>query len=112
MRNPRIRILPLNNAKFRAGAYFDLRVEAAGVDPQTARIEIKVVGSRGPVPLLQGTPERSSSAAGSLAVTYRHVAYPSAGRMIAVKVTTAPRRSRPALSTTSPYRPADGAPRT
>ncbi|ASW57330.1 alkaline phosphatase [Plantactinospora sp. KBS50] len=86
--NPRIRILPLDRAKFRAGAHFDLRVEAAGVDPATARIEIAVTGPHGPVPLLKGTPERTSSVAGSLEVTYRGLAYPAAGwHKVTVKVT-------------------------
>jgi alkaline phosphatase len=86
--NPRIRILPLNNAKFRAGAFFDLRVEVSGVDPANARVEIAVTGPRGPVPLLTGDPERTSSVAGSLEVTYRHLAYPDAGwHKVAVHVT-------------------------
>ncbi|MFG2045769.1 alkaline phosphatase [Dactylosporangium sp. NPDC048998] len=86
--NPRIRVLPLNDAKFRAGAFFDLRVEAAGVDTATARVEISVTGPHGPVPLLKGNPERTSSVPGSLEITYRHLAYPAAGRhLVAVKVT-------------------------
>lgn len=89
VRNPLIRILPLDRAKFRAGGRFDLRVEATEVDPSTARIEITVSGPRGPVPLLKGVPERTSSASGSLEVTYRGLAYSSAGRhVVAVKVTS------------------------
>jgi alkaline phosphatase len=85
--NPRIRILPITNAKFRAGARFDLRVEAGQVDPATARIEITVTGGRGPVPILTGTPQRTSSVEGSLEVTYRDLVYPSAGRhLVAVRV--------------------------
>ncbi|NAZ78079.1 hypothetical protein GTQ99_22100, partial [Kineococcus sp. T13] len=32
-----VRILPVDRAKFQAGATFDLRIEATGVDPETTR---------------------------------------------------------------------------
>jgi alkaline phosphatase len=86
--NPRIRILPLSNAKFRAGAKFDLRVEVSGVDPASVRIEIAVTGPHGPVALLTGDPQRTSSAPDSLEITYRDLAYPAAGwHKVAVHVT-------------------------
>ncbi|MGW2770779.1 alkaline phosphatase [Streptomyces sp. NPDC001275] len=75
-----VRILPLDRAKFLAGGRFDLRVEASGVDPATARIDIEVVGPDGrPAPVLTGKPERTSSVEGSLEITYRQLAYPKAG---------------------------------
>lgn len=74
-----ITILPIDRAKFLAGATFDLRVEAVGVDPQTARIDIRVKGPKGPAEILVGEPERSSSADDSLEVTYRGLAYPEPG---------------------------------
>ncbi|MDB1086142.1 alkaline phosphatase [Streptomyces sp. ACA25] len=76
---PRLRIVPLDRATFLAGARFDLRVEAAGVDPGTARMEISVEGPEGPAPVIMGEPERSSPAPGVLAVTYRDLWYPYAG---------------------------------
>lgn len=85
----RIRILPINRAKFLAGGRFDLRVEAAGVDPATTRIEINVLGPQGPAGILTGTPQRTSSVAGSLEVTYPRISYPRQGRYrIQVKVTS------------------------
>lgn len=76
---PKIRILPIDRAKFLAGARFDLRVEASGVDPRTARIEIEVVGPNGPAPILEGDPERTSTHEDSLEVTYPGLAYPEPG---------------------------------
>lgn len=75
----KIRILPINRAKFLAGSRFDLRVEAAGVDPATAKIEISIVGPDGPEPILHGDPVSTSSVAGSLEVTYKDVTYPRPG---------------------------------
>ncbi|NEE03937.1 alkaline phosphatase [Phytoactinopolyspora halotolerans] len=77
--SPEIRILPIDRAKFRAGARFDLRVEAAGVDPQTARIDISVQGPNGPAPILTGDPVRTSSQEDSLEVTYPGVFYAEPG---------------------------------
>lgn len=74
-----IRILPINRAAFLAGALFDLRVEAAGVDPKAAKIEISVEGPKGPEPILHSDPISTSSVAGSLEVTYRDVTYPTPG---------------------------------
>ncbi|NJQ08195.1 alkaline phosphatase [Streptomyces lonarensis] len=75
---PVVRILPLDNAKFLAGARFDLRVEVSGVDARNARVEISLRGPDGPAPLLKGE-QRSTPAADTLAVTYRGIAYPRAG---------------------------------
>ncbi|MEV7025985.1 alkaline phosphatase [Kitasatospora sp. NPDC093558] len=74
-----VRILPIDNAKFLAGALFDLRVEASQVDPATARIEISVDGQDGPEPILHHDPVRTSSAKDSLEVTYQQVTYPAPG---------------------------------
>lgn len=75
-----VRILPIDRAKFLAGGRFDLRVEAAGVDPETARIHIAVTGPGGrPAPILVGEPERTSMANDSLEVTYRGLSYPDPG---------------------------------
>lgn len=77
-----VRVLPLDRAKFLAGARFDLRVEAVGIDPETARIEINVTGPNGPEPLLTGEPVRTSSAADSLEITYRGLSYARAGSFV------------------------------
>lgn len=74
-----VRILPIDRAKFQAGATFDLRVEAAGVDPETARIRIRVNSPGGRVRLLTGEPELSSNAPDSFEVTYRGLTYPEVG---------------------------------
>lgn len=74
-----VRILPIDRATFRPGARFDLRVEASGVNTQSTRIRIVVEGPDGPVPLLVGTPERTSSEPDSIEVTYRDLAYPDPG---------------------------------
>ncbi|NDL57733.1 alkaline phosphatase [Phytoactinopolyspora mesophila] len=76
---PQVRILPIDRAKFLAGARFDLRVEATGVDPETTRIDIQVHGEDGPEPLLIGDPERTSSVEDSLEVTYTELAYANPG---------------------------------
>lgn len=76
---PSLRILPIDRAKFLVNALFDLRVEASGIDPKTARIEISVSGPSGPVKLLRGTPLRTSSVEGSLEVTYQDLYYSSPG---------------------------------
>lgn len=75
----KIRVLPNDRAKFLAGARFDLRVEAAGVDPQSARIDIAVHGPNGPAGILVGQPERTSTAADRLEITYRDLTYPRRG---------------------------------
>jgi alkaline phosphatase len=74
-----ITILPIDRAKFLAGAVFDLRVEAAGVDPKKAKIEITVFGPHGPAEILVGEPTRTSSADNSLEVTYEGLTYPEPG---------------------------------
>ncbi|MDV6011456.1 alkaline phosphatase [Haloechinothrix sp. LS1_15] len=76
---PDIRILPIDRATVLAGARFDLRVEVTGVDPRTTRIDITVHGPDGPEPVLDGEPERTSSATDSLEVTYRGLGYPGSG---------------------------------
>ena len=83
-----VRILPIDRAKFLVNSVFDLRVEATGVDPATAKIEIKVSGPKGAAAILRGTPERTSSVERSLEVTYKGVYYPEAGDYtITAKVT-------------------------
>lgn len=77
---PALRIFPIDRAKFLAGARFDLRIEATGVDPATARITIEVAGSRGAEPLLRGEPVRSAPTDTSLAVTYTGLSYERPGR--------------------------------
>jgi len=74
-----IRILPIDRATFRPGARFDLRIEATGVDPESTRIRLRVAGAHGPVPLLVGSPNRTSSEPDSFEVTYVGLAYPEAG---------------------------------
>ena len=74
-----VRILPIDRAKFQAGTRFDLRIEALGVDPETARVRIRVSGPDGPVRLLTRNPERTSSEPDSFEVTYRGLVYPEAG---------------------------------
>lgn len=84
-----VRILPIDRAKFLVNSLFDLRVEASGVDPQTARIEISVSGPGGAAAILRGEPQRTSSVPGSLEVTYPGVFYPMAGEYtITAKVTS------------------------
>jgi alkaline phosphatase len=75
----RLRILPIDNAKFLVGGRFDLRVEATGIDPADAEITVSVRGRRGPAPVITGTGERTSSVADGVEVTYRGLCYPSAG---------------------------------
>ncbi|HYO43444.1 MAG TPA: alkaline phosphatase [Candidatus Limnocylindrales bacterium] len=77
---PRLRVLPIDNAKFLVGARFDLRVEATGIDPAIAEIRIKVRGPHGPAAILVGTPTWTSSAPDSVEVTYRGLRYPGAGK--------------------------------
>jgi len=74
-----VRILPIARAKFQAGARFDLRIEATGVDPETTRILLRVAGKGGPVPLLSPAPVRTSTTPTSVEVTYPGLAYPEAG---------------------------------
>ncbi|WP_432482893.1 alkaline phosphatase [Kineococcus esterisolvens] len=84
-----VRILPLDRAKFQAGATFDLRIEATGVDPESTRIVIRVAGEDGPTPLLSPAPLRTSSAEDSVEVTYEGLSYPEAGTFtIAAEVTS------------------------
>lgn len=74
-----VRILPIDRAKFQANVRFDLRVEATGVDPETARIQIRVQGPDGPADILTGAPVRTSSAPDSFEVTYLGLRYPDPG---------------------------------
>ena len=84
-----IRIIPIDRAKFLVNSVFDLRVEATGVDPATAKIEIEVSGPEGAAEILRGTPERTSSVERSLEVTYKGVHYPEPGDYtITAKVTS------------------------
>ncbi|WP_432545755.1 alkaline phosphatase [Kineococcus sp. SYSU DK004] len=84
-----VRILPLDRAVFQAGATFDLRVEAEGVDPETTRIVLRVAGADGPVPLLSPQPRRTSTFEDSVEVTYEGLAYPEAGSFtISAEVTS------------------------
>lgn len=76
---PQLRILPLDRAKFLAGTRFDLRVEATGVDPETARIEVEVDGPDGPAPILDGEPVRSSAHPDSTELTYPGVWFRQSG---------------------------------
>ncbi|QSB14684.1 alkaline phosphatase [Natronosporangium hydrolyticum] len=76
---PGVRILPIDRAKFLVGVRFDLRVEASGVDPETARIDIEVHGPDGPAPILVGDPIRTSTESDSLEITYPQVTFPAAG---------------------------------
>jgi alkaline phosphatase len=92
---PELKILPLDRAKFLAGARFDLRVEASGVDPRSAKIEIEVIGPNGPAPILDGEPERTSEADDSLEITYQGLTYPDAG-IFTVKATVRSRGQRAA----------------
>ena len=73
------RIYPLNRAKLLVGGRFDLRVEALGVDPATAQVQITVTGPQGPEPILRGEPQKSSPAADILAVTYPGTWYEKPG---------------------------------
>ena len=84
-----VKILPIDRAKFQAGAKFDLRIEATGVDPETTKIVIKVSDGSGPAPLLAPAPLRTSSAPDSVEVTFKDLVYPAAGSYsIAAAVTS------------------------
>lgn len=72
-------VYPITRATFRPGAFFDLRVEVAGVDPESARVRISVQGPNGPAGVLTGTPVRTSNAPDSLEVEYEDLAYPAPG---------------------------------
>jgi alkaline phosphatase len=76
---PRLRILPLARAKLLAGARFDLRVEASGVDPSAVQVLIHVQGPNGPASILTGEPVRTSVKPDSLEVTYKGLAYSEPG---------------------------------
>jgi len=76
-----IRILPIARAKLLAGARFDLRIEALGLDvPSAATIHLAISGPDGPEPLLVGEPIRTSATSSSLEVTYRNQHYARPGR--------------------------------
>jgi alkaline phosphatase len=74
-----VTILPVERAKFLVGGFFDLRVEAIGVDPATAAITVSVVGPSGPAPIISGEPELTTSADDSFEITYRGLRLPDAG---------------------------------
>lgn len=79
---PRVRILPIARAKLQARTYFDLRIEASGVDPETVEIFVFVRNASGPVAVLEGAPQRYSPEPRSLVVTYPHQTYPRAGTYV------------------------------
>jgi alkaline phosphatase len=74
---PRLRIVPIDRAKFLVGQRFDLRVEAEGVDPTTARIEVSL--NNGGEQILGAAPVRSSAHDTSLEATWREVAFSRPG---------------------------------
>lgn len=74
-----LRIIPIDRAHFLVNSLFDLRVEATGVDPHAAKIEIDVDGPADGKRLIKGSAIRTSSVANSLEVTYRDVYYAAEG---------------------------------
>lgn len=107
-----VRVLPIDRATFRPGVRFDLRIEATGVDPESTRIRLRVSGPGGPVPLLVGTPDRTSAEPDSLEVQYVGLTYPEPGDYtISVSVSSRTGRSEAevhheVLATVAPDRPA------
>jgi len=75
---PRLTILPIDRAKFLAGARFDLRVEAENVDPSTAQIAVSI-DNGGTAQLLAAEPLRSSAKESSLEAMWREVAFKTPG---------------------------------
>ncbi|MGH8792001.1 MAG: alkaline phosphatase [Stackebrandtia sp.] len=85
---PQIRILPVDNAKFRAGGRFDLRVEVTEVDPVDTEVTIKVKGPNGPASVLGEDPEQSGGD-GQIVIVYPWMSYPEPGEytvQVTVKV--------------------------
>lgn len=74
----RLRILPIDRAKFLRGQRFDLRVEAENVDPTSARIEV-TVDNGGADQILRGDPTRSSANERSLEATWKNVSFSNPG---------------------------------
>src|SRR4029079_8387732 len=98
---PALRIFPIDRARLLAGSFFDLRVEAHDVDPNTATISIDVTGPAGPAPLLQGAPERTMPAAGILSVNYPGLAYDAPGvYTITARVTSAGQAAEASVTNT------------
>lgn len=84
-----ITILPIDLANFRAGSFFDLRVEVTGVNPIDARVELDIVGpDMAPAAVLSSEPQRSSGANNEMVIEYPQLTYPSVGEYtVNVKVT-------------------------
>lgn len=83
-----IRVLPIDDAKFRAGGRFDLRVEVTGVDPVGAELNIEINGPDGPAAVLGEQPDRPEVASDEMIVVYPQISYPAPGEYtVAVKVT-------------------------
>ncbi len=75
---PRLRVVPIDRAKFLVGQRFDLRVEAENVDPTDARIEV-TMDNGGAEQVLPGEPIRSNARPTSLEATWRQVAFSRPG---------------------------------
>jgi len=75
---PRLRVVPINRAKFLVGQRFDLRVEAENIDPADARIEV-TMDNGGADQVLLGQPIRSNARSTSLEATWRQVAFSRPG---------------------------------
>ena len=70
----RLRVLPIDRAKFVVGQRFDLRIEAENVDVQNGRIEV-TLDNGGREQLLTADPARSSARENSMEATWRGVAF-------------------------------------
>jgi alkaline phosphatase len=75
---PRLRVVPINRAKFLVGQRFDLRVEAENIDPTEARIEV-TMDNGGAEQVLSAEPIRSNARLTSLEATWRQVAFARPG---------------------------------
>lgn len=84
--DPAITILPIDNAKFRAGGRFDLRVEVDGVTPIDAKVTIRVAGPTGPAAVLDKKAHRPYAASDQVVILYPDLTYPEPGEYI-VEVT-------------------------
>ncbi|GAA4918976.1 alkaline phosphatase [Stackebrandtia albiflava] len=75
---PQVTILPIDDAKFRAGGRFDLRIEVTGVNPVEAEVSVKIKGPKGNTKLAE--PEYSTAAASDqIVVSYPQMSYPAPG---------------------------------
>lgn len=84
-----ITILPIDNAKFRAGGRFDLRVEVAGVNPINSQVTIDVSGPAGPAAVLTKEAVRPQAAGDEIVIVYPKLTYPEPGEYtVTVTVTT------------------------